>query len=85
MMPWDVFAPNKQYRACITPGKRGRGGLCATDARHTAERRVRIIACIEERDVIDKTLAPLDARSAQPSTPEVIAPTEPGAATTGVV
>ena len=44
---------------------------------------LRIIACIEERDVIDKILAHLDARSAQPSTPDVIAPTEPGAATTG--
>ena len=89
-----VFASNSQYRARVTPAKRGRGGLAVVAAvaedPTVAERRasmtwaqrlkrvfnidietcpacggsVRIVACIEDRDVIGKILAHLAEHSA---------------------
>ena len=94
-----VFAPNSQYRARVTPAKRGRGGERLaegdTDEPTPAERRVsmtwaqrlkrvfgidietcpacggavRIIACIEDAEVIEKTLAHLDAKAIEPEAP----------------
>lgn len=94
-----VFAPNSQYRARVTPAKRGRGGQHARTADPeeptSAERRaamtwaqrlkrvfgidietcpacggaMRIIACIEDPDVIDKILTHLDAKMAEPEGP----------------
>jgi len=98
-----VFAPNSKYRTRVTPGKRGRGGHCATHEPHPAERRAamtwaqrlkrvfasdiktspgcggtaRIIACIEDQEVIDKILTHLDTGSAQPSGPGALPPPTP--------
>ncbi len=87
-----VFAPNSQYRARVTPAKRGKGSQRPSkgdaDERMPAERRasmtwaqrlkrvfgidietcpacggaVRIIACIEDPEVIEKILTHLDAK-----------------------
>jgi hypothetical protein len=91
-----VFAPNSQYRARVTPAKRGRGGqsgaAAEVDEPTAAERRasmtwaqrlkrvfgidietcpacggsVRIVACIEDPDVIGKILSHLAGKAAGP-------------------
>lgn len=91
-----VFAPNSQYRARVTPAKRGKGGRQVTPAGAeeptAAERRasmtwaqrlrrvfnidietcpacggsVRIVACIEDPDVIGKILAHVAGKAAGP-------------------
>ena len=92
-----VFAPNSEYRAQVTPAKRGRGGQRAAttdlDEPTPAERRaaltwaqrlkrvfgietcaacggsVRVIACIEDAEVIEKILTHLDKHAADPQGP----------------
>jgi len=58
-----VFAPNSRYRSRVIPGQRGRvGELQLPEEEPTAAER-RIIAYIEDPDVIAKILAHLDATS----------------------
>ena len=94
-----VFAPNSEYRAQVTPAKRGRGGQRAAttdlDEPTPAEPRaaltwaqrlkrvfgidietcaacggsVRVIACIEVVEVIEKILTHLDKNAAEPQGP----------------